>query len=406
MDVQRLLQIRKERGYEIAREDDIINQNGVWLVPSQSGNKTYKVILRIDKSTCTCPDFVERGIKCKHIFAVEIVTMRQINSDGTVTVTQTRRMTYLQDWPNYTKAQVEEGRLFRTLLKDLVENVPEKPYTFGRPHMPMKTAIFCSIDKVYSMQSSRRVHSRYKEAASKEQIEKAPNYNLVNKTLESMEVTPILTNLLHITAMPLNGIETKFSPDSTGFRTSRFSDYCEKKHNTKKQHKWIKCHAMTGNATNIITDAIIMDENSPDCPQLIPMLNSTIEAGFNVNELSADKGYSSMDNYNAVHATGGTAYIPFKSNTSATITSGSRGKLWRRAFHYFQLHQDEFLEHYHNRSNVETTFFAVKAKFDDSVKNKTFLPQTNELLCKLIAYNITVLINAMYELKIQPSLMI
>lgn len=84
---------------------------------------------------------------------------------------------------------------------------------------------------------------------------------------------------------------------------------------------------------------------------------------------------------------------------TAMMRAGLRGC---RAFHYFQLHQDEFLEHYHSRSNVETTFFAVKAKFGDSVKSKNFVSQTNEVLCKLIAYNITVLISAMYELKIEP----
>jgi hypothetical protein len=74
-------------------------------------------------------------------------------------------------------------------------------------------------------------------------------------------------------------------------------------------------------------------------------------------------------------------------------------------FHYFQLNQEDFLTHYNSRSNIETTFFAVKAKFGDCIKSKNFVSQTNELLCKLIAYNISVLINAMYELKIEPNLM-
>lgn len=43
-------------------------------------------------------------------------------------------------------------------------------------------------------------------------------------------------------------------------------------------------------------------------------------------------------------------------------------------------------------------------KFGDCLKNKNFVSQTNELLCKLIAYNITVLISAIYELGINPDL--
>jgi transposase len=75
-------------------------------------------------------------------------------------------------------------------------------------------------------------------------------------------------------------------------------------------------------------------------------------------------------------------------------------------FYYFKLNQDDFLQHYHNRSNIESTFFAIKAKFGDCLKNKTFTSQTNEVFCKLIAYNITVLISAMFELKIEPKLIL
>ena len=74
-------------------------------------------------------------------------------------------------------------------------------------------------------------------------------------------------------------------------------------------------------------------------------------------------------------------------------------------FYYFKLNQEDFLMHYHSRSNVETTFFAVKTKFGDCLKNKTFTSQTNEVLCKLIAYNIIVLIIAMFGLKIEPKLL-
>jgi len=122
--------------------------------------------------------------------------------------------------------------------------------------------------------------------------------------------------------------------------------------------------------------------------------------------VSADKAYNSIDNYNAVQEIGGMAYIPYKSNTTAMSNTGSRARLWQKMFHHFQLNQEEFLLHYHTRSNVETTFFAIKAKFGDCLKSKKFVSQTNEVLCKLIAYNITVLINSMYELKIKPDLLI
>jgi transposase len=71
--------------------------------------------------------------------------------------------------------------------------------------------------------------------------------------------------------------------------------------------------------------------------------------------------------------------------------------LWRRAFHYFQLHKDEFLEHYHKRSNAESTFSAIKKKFGETIKSKNRKAQINEMLCKIIAYNITVVIREIIE---------
>lgn len=100
-------------------------------------------------------------------------------------------------------------------------------------------------------------------------------------------------------------------------------------------------------------------------------------------------------NLQLIDSFGGTPYIPFKKNA----TGRSEGSaLWKKTFHYFQLHKDEFMKHYHKRSNVESTFAAIKKKFGESVKSKNRIAQENELLCKIIAYNITVLIHEMIQL--------
>jgi transposase len=58
------------------------------------------------------------------------------------------------------------------------------------------------------------------------------------------------------------------------------------------------------------------------------------------------------------------------------------------------------MEHYHKRSNVETTFSSIKKKLGETLKSKNKTAQINELLCKIIAYNITVLIQETTELGI------
>jgi transposase len=316
MEYQKQIQIRRQKGQEIARSGSVKLQGNKWLVPSQSSGKTYEVVLGLGNSKCSCPDNTERQMKCKHIFAVEITVSKTIDSKGNITITETKKV-YVQDWHNYTLAQNQEGKLFRELLKDLVENVEEPIRTgAGRPSVPLKEALFCAIEKVYSMQSSRRAYSLYLEDAKKQQITKAPNYNVINILLNDAEVRPILYRLLQITAMPLKSVETQFAIDSTGFRTTQFSQYCKEKHNTKREHSWVKAHLCTGVKTNIVTDVEITDENGADSPQFIPLTEGTRNLGFNMQEISADKAYSARDNLDVVAENGGIAYIPFKTNAT------------------------------------------------------------------------------------------
>jgi transposase len=100
-----------------------------------------------------------------------------------------------------------------------------------------------------------------------------------------------------------------------------------------------------------------------------------------------------LNNFNAVDAVGGTLYAAFKSNAT-----GSVGGLFAKMFHLFSLNREDYLAHYHKRSNVESTFSAVKRKFGEMVSSKTDTAQKNEVLCKFVCQNICCLIHAMYEL--------
>jgi len=55
-------------------------------------------------------------------------------------------------------------------------------------------------------------------------------------------------------------------------------------------------------------------------------------------------------------------------------------------YHYFEFKIAEFLEHYHKRSNAETTFHMIKSKFGDSVRSKTEVAQVNEVLLKVLCH--------------------
>ena len=69
----------------------------------------------------------------------------------------------------------------------------------------------------------------------------------------------------------------------------------------------------------------------------------------------------------------------------------------------FVLKQGEFLAAYHKRSNVESVFSAIKRTLGGSVRSKKFAAQMNEVLCKILAHNLIVLVHAMHELGIDPA---
>jgi transposase len=128
----------------------------------------------------------------------------------------------------------------------------------------------------------------------------------------------------------------------------------------------------------------------------VPLVTETRKS-FDIGEVSADAAYLSLENFEHVAAFGGQAYLDFKSNTTGAI-----GGLFERAFHYFQLHQDEYMGHYHLRSNVESTFSAIKRKFGKSVLSRSDAGMVNEVLCKILCHNLTCLIQEQETLGIAP----
>jgi transposase len=389
---------RKERGFQIFKTKTIMKdrkKHGL-IVPSQTSSKKYFVT---EDYECDCPDYQFRGQICKHGYAVKYFLQVERQTPKGVEKTKLR-LTYPQAWKAYNEAQKTEIREFDKLLSDLVECIEEPEQRMGRPRLSLREQVFCSVQKVYSQLSSRRAYSLFKNAEAKEQIGKAPNYNAINKLLNRKDVTPVLNNLVYVTAQPLQSVETEFAIDSSGFRTTKFGEYCKTKHNTQKQHRWLKAHICVGVKTNVITGIEVTKENAHDSPQFESLVRITSQNGFSINEVTADKAYSSKKNLQIVDNLGGVPYIPFKANAKATA---NKKRLWKKLYHYFQLNQEEFMEYYHKRSNAETTFHMIKTKFGDTLKSKKFTAQKNELLCKVIAHNIVVLIHETHELGIKPE---
>lgn len=397
---------RQQRGLVIAATSKITQKGAVWLVPSQSGKGKYTVSPDEIQPHCSCPDHEAIGRECKHIFAVRFVIQRELLDDGTeietrqITVTETRK-TYPQNWTAYNKAQCSEKETFQSLLHDLCKAIPESTEArMGRPRLPIRDGIFCSVFKTYSTLSARRFTSDLCDAHGKGYIRKVPHFNPVLRVFEKEETTDILRALVAHSAVPLASIESNFAIDSTGFSGCRYDQWYQSKwKNAPSQTKraWVKAHAMIGAKTNIVTAVEVLDRDSHDLNSLLPLMDETAKR-FQIGDLCADKAYLAEWSLQAISDRGANALIPFKTNSVA-----ARPGVWNNAFHYFNLHREEFLARYHQRSNVESTFSMIKRKFGDSVRAKNELTMKNEALAKFVCHNLCCLIQSMEEFGIDPS---
>lgn len=118
---------REQRGAMIAATMRLNRKGNAWVVPSQTrSGATYNVVPG-EAPKCTCPDFESHQGKCKHIYAVEFSIRRETQPDGTTTVTQTTRVTYRQNWPQYNAAQTTEKTVAASLLRELCSGIQQPP---------------------------------------------------------------------------------------------------------------------------------------------------------------------------------------------------------------------------------------------------------------------------------------
>ena len=316
-----------------------------------------------------------------------------------------KRKTYSQLWPQYNLSQTREKAYFNSLLYELCSLViePETPRGKGRPPAPMADLIYAACVKVYGCVSGRRNQSDLDEAHRRGFLSRPVRYNTLFKYLELEVMTPYLQQLITESSLALKAVEVDFAVDSSGFGTCQYVRWFDVKHRgTENWHDWIKLHLMTGVRTNIVTSVEVSRRYSNDSPYFKPLFDKTAR-NFTLREVSADKGYDSFSNRCHALAQGAHAYIPFREGEKNKPNYKNKGELWRRMYHFYKYNSEVFNQHYHKRSNVETTFSMIKARFGERLRSKSERAQINEALIKVLCHNICVVISSMHELGIEAD---
>ena len=352
--------------------------------PSYRNLHSYGLETRIDQENVEIP----------LVWSNDKMTITTPNEINNIDVNKT----YSQDWVAYNQAQTQEKMLFLELLKELTDLIPTQKYKgTGRPPSSLGEMVYSICIKLYLGFSSRRTESDIRIVEQLGYISHVPHFNTILKYLNKPELNEIFKALIDLSASPLRHVEQRFAVDSSGFCTSIFSRYSSIRYKKEERRYYKKAHITCGVLTNVITSVEVTDGYMHDSLMFRSLVDHTAQY-FDMKEVYADKAYSSRKNLGIVHDHKAIPFIPFKSNTRR-LTKGV--PIWSTMYNYFKYNKEQFMEHYHQRSNVETVFSMIKRKQSLYLHTKKDISQTNEILAKCLVHNICVLIQEMFELGIK-----
>ncbi|MBI4010134.1 MAG: transposase [Candidatus Aenigmarchaeota archaeon] len=323
------------------------------------------------------------------------------DSNGSLEINNaTLKKVYSQNWSLYNLSQTKEKMMFLKLLNDAVDFLGiEYEYEFGRPHVPIDDLIKCCAIKVFNCFSSRRTIAELQLAYALGYIRQSYHFNTISKYMNDPTITPWLEKLYKLLALSLVDTESVFAVDATGFglpHKIRWKEIRMKKL-YREVHDFKKLHIISGVRTNIITSAKVTNGTRSDNPEFENLVRATSKQ-FRMKEILADAGYLSRKNCGISEEVGAVPYIFPK----AGVRPRSHGyRAWTRMIRLWKENKQAFREHYHQRSNVESTFSALKRKFSGFVRSKKDTAQTNEILAKVVCHNVAVLISSIFCLGVE-----
>ena len=309
-----------------------------------------------------------------------------------------------KNWKLYNLASTSEKELFLKIINSAVNsmNIEYKYNKRGQPPLPLDDMLKIIIIKVYNGFSARRTIFDLKLAYALGYVRHVPHFNSICTYMRNPELYPLLQKLCKVLAKPLKNIETKFAIDASGFgephrrkwRDVRFSRVSRYKREIKD---YKKLHAVSGVITNIISSAKVTIGKAGDSPHFIDLVRQT-SFNFKIKEVFGDPAYLAKKNVDLVHQLGGVAYIKPRSNTRVRKLRASIA--WREMIALYRDYEGVFKHHYSLRSNVESTFSMMKAKFSGFVRSKDKQGQFNEIMAKVCAHNCAVLVMGLFALDI------
>lgn len=150
-----------------------------------------------------------------------------------------------------------------------------------------------------------------------------------------------------------------------------------------------KVHLATCSDTMLILNWFITEGKKNDCPFFVRLL-----APFHwLGRVIADAGYLSRENYQYVAEKKGSAFIPFKKNSTAKPKSYPA---WKAAFWLWKILPSMFKGIYNQRNKVECVFSVLKKRWGDKLNSRKAYIRRREMALRFIAYNVRLIVMLNY----------
>ena len=353
---------------------------------------TYRVVLTPQGDTCECEDFRSPQTSLASTSTPPAGPRARPRRQGarrsTWTPCRSGRPTRSAG-PRTTWRRTRRNIAFRSYWPTCavgIEEPPPVPHKRGRkPHL-LRDCVFSAALKVYSTFSTRRFQCDLTDAHGEGYLTADVPSMKICEFLQNDALTPILKRLIVAASLPLRTVETVFAPDSTGFSVPKFVRWYDEKYGRAALRQ-----GLGEGARHLRRE----DEHRN-------RRRNRRQDGGRLAHVQAAGG----DDGRKLHGQGspGRQGVPvarqprpgreagrrpptFRSR--ATVSRANRDSLWHKHVPLSSsTDREEFLPHYHQRSNAESTFSAVKRKFGDAVRSKHETAMKNEVLCKFLCHNI------------------
>ena len=424
------------RGVELARRDEITYEgDSVWSV--NDGKHVCLVNLDRDESTCAEYRHSRPHVACAHHWAV-LYTIDPPTVDEFQTGVQpsqpdnskiTRDATNEEDLKR-TFAELIRGGYTRhakaydeSLRSELLEAVLFAQILFGevargvqwreihargRRQTPLSNILLSNFLRSQSNWSYRRTEG-FMRLLAHERIHLIgpdfPCFDLASRFNRSPVATPVLRNILAMTAEPFRDFGAlRLAADGTGIGSSHFSDYrCEKRDGLPeaRRARWFRAHVICDVDSLHAVCVRVTPANGSEKLMMLEMLQDLTDRGYteHVEEILADGGYSASQIRDEIAALRARPVVPWNRNAKSAIskryaTRVRHPRIIKDMFHLFSCEPERFKEYYRMRVKVEGLFSAVKGRFGGYVRSLDDAAPENEILWKFICHNIHMLLMA------------